>query len=185
MLSTPEEPGSSPGEQLDEAGSPCPWSGSHAQPQEQPLHSRHFRSPCANHVRVTPAAKTARAPTSCDKDEGAPGTEREDGVLGTRPSAWQALHSSGRQETQPHLFPEPSARVAGASDPQGLSRCEGDRGRRAALSRQPRDSGLARPLVPPRSREEASCVVTTVLLGPHASVQSPAPAHALRLWASA
>lgn len=43
-----------------------------------------------------------------------------------------ALHSSGRQETQPRLFPEPSARVAGASDPQGLTRCEGDRERKAA-----------------------------------------------------
>lgn len=87
LSSTPEAPGSSPRGQLDKAGRPWPLSGSHAQPQGQPLHSRHFRSPCANHVRVTAAAKTPRVPTSCDKDEGAPGTEREDGVLGTRPPA--------------------------------------------------------------------------------------------------
>lgn len=142
-------------------------SGSHTQPEEQPPHSRHFRSPCANHVRVTPAAKTPRVPKSCDKDEGAPGTSRRMESRAHIPWPGTALHSSGHQETQPRLFPEPSARVAGASDPQGLTWCEGDRERWVALSRQPQDTGLARPLVSPRSREEASCVVTTVLLGPH------------------
>lgn len=148
-----EGPGHCPGHTLSRKSSHCTHSTSvpHVQITSESLLRRKHPE------YVSPATKT-REPW---------GRSRRTESRAHVPWPGTALHSSGHQETQPRLFPEPSARVAGASDPQGLTRCEGDRERRAALSRQPRDTGLARPLVSPCSREEASCVVTTILLGPH------------------
>ena len=157
----PEAPCSGPREQdetkLDGVGSPWPLSGSHAQPEKQPLGSWHFRSPCANHFRVTPVAKHPEHLQSCGKDQARLGS----------PPAW---HSPAvirpSEETQPCLYPEPSARVAGASDHQRLTRRQGDGERRSALPKQLLDTARWTPCLIKR-QGRSLLVVTSTHLGPH------------------